>query len=72
LTDYSFGILHASAYVVDFLNGGEDIKDESLFKFFPSEEFNKFAHRVRMGGQMLGSERKTIVRVQNQDGDVAW
>ena len=72
LTDYSFGILHASAYVVDFLNGGEDIKDESLFKFFPSDEFNKFAHRVRMGGQMLASERKTIVRVKNQDGDVAW
>ena len=72
LTDYSFGILHASAYVVDFLNGGEDIKDESLFKFFPSEEFNKFAHRVRMGGQMLASERKTIVQVKNLDGDVAW
>ncbi len=72
LTDYSFGILHASAYVVDFLNGGEDIKEESLFKFFPSEEFNKFAHRVRMGGQMLASERKTIVRVQNQEGEVAW
>jgi signal transduction histidine kinase/DNA-binding response OmpR family regulator/HPt (histidine-containing phosphotransfer) domain-containing protein len=25
-----------------------------------------------MGGQMLASERKTIVRVQNADGEVAW
>ena len=72
LTDYSFSILHASAYVVDFLNGGEDIKEESLFKFFPSEEFNKFAHRVQMGGQMLASERKTIVQVKNPHGEVAW
>lgn len=72
LTNENFDILHASAYVVDFLNGGEDMKDERLFKFFPSTQFNKFAHRVAMGGQMLASERKTIERVQNSDGEVAW
>ena len=72
LTNENFDILHASAYVVDFLNNGEDMKEESLFKFFPSDAFKKFAHRVAMGGQMLASERKTIVRVQNADGEVAW
>ena len=72
LTNENFDILHASAYVVDFLNGGEDMKEESLFKFFPSDAFKKFAHRVAMGGQMLASERKTIVRVQNAGGEVAW
>ncbi|WP_405342061.1 response regulator [Fibrobacter sp.] len=72
LTNENFDILHASAYVVDFLNGGEDMKEESLFKFFTSDGFKKFAHRVAMGGQMLASERKTIVRVQNADGEVAW
>ena len=72
LTNENFDILHASAYVVDFLNNGEDMKEESLFKFFPSDAFNKFAHRVAMGGQMLASERKTIVRVQNAAGEVAW
>ena len=64
LTNENFDILHASAYVVDSLNNGEDMKEESLFKFFPSDAFKKFAHRVAMGGQMLASERKTIVRVQ--------
>ena len=72
LTNENFDILHASAYVVDFLNNGEDMKEESLFKFFPSDAFKKFAHRVAMGGQMLASERKTIVRVQNAAGEVAW
>ena len=72
LTNENFDILHASAYVVDFLNGGEDMKDESLFKYFKSETFEKFARRVAMGGQMLASERKTIERVQNSDGEVAW
>lgn len=72
LTNENFDILHASAYVVDFLNGGENMKEESLFKFFPSDAFKKFAHRVAMGGQLLASERKTIVRVQNADGEVAW
>ena len=72
LTNENFDILHASAYVMDFLNGGEDMKEESLFKFFTSDAFNKFAHRVAMGGQLLASERRTIVRVQNADGEVAW
>ena len=72
LTNENFDILHASAHVVDFLNNGDDMKEESLFKFFPSDAFKKFAHRVAMGGQMLASERKTIVRVQNADGEVAW
>ena len=72
LTNENFDILHASAYVVDSLNNGEDMKEESLFKFFPSDAFKKFAHRVAMGGQMLASERKTIVRVQKADGEVAW
>ena len=72
LTNENFDILHASAYVVDFLNNGEEMRDESLFKFFPSDAFKKFAHRVAMGGQMLASERKTIVRVQNADGEVEW
>ena len=72
LTNENFDILHASAHVVDFLNNGENMKEESLFKFFPSDAFKKFAHRVAMGGQMLASERKTIVRVQNADGEVAW
>lgn len=72
LTNENFDILHASARVVDFLNNGEDIKEESLFKYFTSDAFKKFAHRVAMGGQMLASERKTIVRVQNSDGEVAW
>ena len=72
LTNENFDILHASAYVVDFLNGGEDMKEESLFKYFTSDAFKKFAHRVAMGGQMLASERKTIVRVQNSAGEVEW
>ena len=72
LTNENFDILHASAYVMDFLNGGEDMKEESLFRFFTSDAFNKFAHRVAMGGQLLASERRTIVRVQNADGEVAW
>ena len=72
LTNENFDILHASAYVMDFLNGGEDMKEESLFKFFTSDDFNKFAHRVAMGGQLLASERRTIVRVENADGEVAW
>ena len=72
LTNENFDILHASAYVVDFLNNGEEMRDESLFKFFPSDAFKKFAHRVAMGGQMLASERKTIVRVQNAKGEVEW
>ena len=43
LTNDSFDILHASSNVIDFLNNGEDIRGEILWKFFPSEEFKKFA-----------------------------
>ena len=73
LTNDTFDILHASAFVADFLNDGEDMRGEILFKFFPSDQFKKFADRVvRMGGQMLASERKTIVQVKNSEGEVAW
>ncbi len=72
LTNDSFDILHASAYIVDFLNDGEDIKGDILFKYFPSDHFKKFAHRVAMGGEMLASERKILVPVRNTDGEIAW
>ncbi len=72
LTNDSFDILHASAYIVDFLNGGEDIKGEILFKYFPSDQFKKFAHRVAMGGEMHASERKILVPVRNSEGEMAW
>lgn len=72
LTNENFEILHASAYVVDFLNKGEDMRDESLFRYFPSSQFNKFAHRVAVGGQLLASERKTIEPVKSPEGEVAW
>ncbi len=72
LTNDSFDILHASAYVVDFLNGGEELKGEILFKYIPAESFKKFAHRVAMGGEMHASERKILVPVKSVDGEVAW
>ncbi len=72
LTNDSFDILHASAYIVDFLNAGEDIKGDILFKYFPSDNFKKFAHRVALGGEMLASERKILVPVRNTDGEIAW
>lgn len=72
LTNDSFDILHASAYIVDFLNEGEDIKGEILFKYFPSDHFKKFAHRVALGGEMLASERKILLPVRSKDGEIAW
>ena len=72
LTNDTFDILHASAYVVDFLNDGEDIKGQILFKYIDSDLFKKFAHRVAMGGEMHASERKIRVPVQSPDGEVAW
>lgn len=72
LTNDSFDILHASAYIVDFLNNGEDMKGEILFKYFPMDQFKKFAHRVAMGGEMHASERKTLIPVRNSDGEIAW
>ena len=38
LTDDTFDILHASANVIDFVNNGEDIKGEILWKYLPSEQ----------------------------------
>jgi len=72
LTNDTFDILHASAFIADFLNGGEDLKGQILFKFFPSDQFNKFAHRVAMGGEMHASERKILVPVKSSSGEVAW
>ena len=72
LTNDSFDILHASANVIDFLNDGEDIKGEILWKFFPSEQFKKFAHRVAMGGELHPSERKIMVMVKNSKGEESW
>lgn len=72
LTNDTFDILHASANVIEFLNSGEDIKGEILWKFIPSEQFKKFAHRVAMGGELHPSERKTIVLVKNSRGEEVW
>lgn len=72
LTDDTFDILHASANVVDVLNDGEDIKGNVLWKFFPSESFKKFAYRVAMGGELHPSERKTLVKVKNPNGEEFW
>lgn len=72
LTNDSFDIMHASAYIVDFLNGGEDIKGQRLFQYFPSDQFKKFAHHVAMGGEMLASERMIRLPVHNLDGEIAW
>ena len=72
LTNDTFDILHASANVIDFLNNGEDIKGEILWKFIPSEQFKKFAHRVAMGGDLHPSERKTMVMVKNSRGEEVW
>lgn len=72
LTNDTFDILHASAFVAEFLNGGEDLRGQILFKFFPSDQFNKFVHRVAMGGEMHASERKILVPVKSASGEVAW
>ena len=72
LTNDSFDILHASSNIVNFLNNGEDIKGEILWKFFPSEDFEKFARKVAMGGELHPSERKTIVKVSSPNGEESW
>ena len=71
LTNDTFDILHASANIVDFLNNGEDIKGEILWDFFP-DDFEKFARKVAMGGELHPSERKTIVKVTSPNGDESW
>lgn len=72
LTNENFDILHASANVCDFVNEGDDIKGEVLWKFIPSDQFKKFAHRMAMGGDLHPSERKTMVMVKNERGDEVW
>lgn len=72
LTDDTFEILHASANVIDFINMGEDIKGDTLWKYIPSEQFKKFAHRVAMGGDLHPSERKTMVKIKNPAGEEVW
>lgn len=71
LTNDTFDILHASAFIADFF-GVEDLKGQILFKFFPSDLFNKFVHRVAMGGEMHASERKILVPVKSASGEVSW
>ncbi|MCF0224855.1 MAG: hybrid sensor histidine kinase/response regulator, partial [Fibrobacter sp.] len=72
LTNDTFDILHASAYVNDFFNDGDDIKGDILFKYLPSSQFKKFAHHVAMGGEMHASERQILLPVGNTNGDMAW
>lgn len=72
LTSDEFDILHASANVIDILNDGEDIKGEILWKYFPSDQFKKFAHKVALGGELHPSERKTVVKVKNSKGEEFW
>ncbi|MCF0224573.1 MAG: hybrid sensor histidine kinase/response regulator, partial [Fibrobacter sp.] len=72
LTNDTFDILHASAYVVDFLNEGESMKGQILFSYITSDAFKKFAHRVAMGGEMHTSERKILVPVKSPAGEFAW
>ena len=72
LTNESFDILQASSTIIDFLNDGEDIKGETLWKYIPSEQFKKFAHRVAMGGELHPSERQTMVMIKNSKGEEFW
>ena len=72
LTNDTFDILQASSNVVKFFTDSEDIKGDVLWKFFPSEQFKKFAHKVAMGGELDDSERKTLVKVRNTKGEDFW
>lgn len=72
LTNDSYDILHASANIVEFLNNGQSIKREILFKYIPSSQFQHFAHKVAMGGDLHPSERKTLVSVSNNRGEEVW
>ena len=72
LTNDSFDILQASSNVVKFFTDADDIKGEVLWKFIPSEQFKKFAHKVAMGGELDDSERKTLVKVRNTKGEDFW
>ncbi len=72
LTNDSFDILQASSNVVKFFTDADDIKGDVLWKFIPSEQFKKFAHKVAMGGELDDSERKTLVKVRNTKGEDFW
>lgn len=72
LTNDTFDILHASAYIAEFFNNGNDIRGEILWKFFHSEPFKKFVYKVSKGGKMHASERQIIVPVKSCTGEDAW
>lgn len=72
LTNDTFDILHASAYIAEFFNNGNDIRGEILWKFFRSEAFKKFVYKVSKGGKMHASERQIIIPVRSCTGEDAW
>ena len=72
LTNDTFDILHASAYIAEFFNNGDDIRGEILWKFFHSEQFKKFVYKVSKGGKMHASERQIIIPVRSSTGEDAW
>ena len=72
LTNDTFDILHASAYIAEFFNNGDDVRGEILWKFFHSEQFKKFVYKVSKGGKMHASERQIIIPVRNCTGEDAW
>ncbi len=72
LTNDTFDILHASAYIAEFFNNGNDVRGEILWKFFRSEQFKKFVYKVSKGGEMHASERQIIIPVKSCTGEDAW
>jgi signal transduction histidine kinase/DNA-binding response OmpR family regulator len=72
LTNDTFDILHASAYIAEFFNNGIDVRGEILWKFFRSEPFKKFVYKVSKGGEMHASERQIIIPVRSCTGEDAW
>ena len=69
LTNDTFDILHASAYLTDYLNNGVDIRGEILWRFFHSEPFKKFVYKVSKGGKMHASERQIVIPVKSFSGE---
>ena len=72
LTNDTFDILHASTYIAEFFNRGNDVRGEILWKFFHSEQFKKFVYKVSKGGKMHASERQIIIPVRSCTGEDAW
>ena len=72
LTNDTFDILHASAFIAEFFNNGNDIRGEILWKFIRSEQFKKFVYKVSKGGEMHASERQIIIPVRSCTGEDAW